>query len=46
MSVKLRGNIHRTAPVQTYEQLGQYYEEAIGLLNRYQEGNLGRMLGE
>jgi hypothetical protein len=46
MSVKVKGNIHRTAPVQVYEQIGQYYEQVIGLLNRHQGANLDRMLGE
>jgi hypothetical protein len=44
MSVKLKGNIHRTAPVLVYEQIGKYYEQIISMLNQHQGANLAKML--
>jgi hypothetical protein len=44
-TARIKGNFHRTAPVEVYEQIGKYYEQVIGLLNRHQGANLDRMLG-
>ena len=45
-SVRLKGNIHRSAPVQVYEQVGQYYEQLMDVLDRHQGANLDRLLKE
>jgi hypothetical protein len=45
-SLKVKGVIQRTAPVQVYEQIGQVYEQVMQTLSAHQQSNLDRMLGE
>ncbi|MFH1586080.1 MAG: hypothetical protein ABIB79_04895 [archaeon] len=43
MSVKVKGRVDRTAPVHTYEQIGNYYEKVIGVLDKHQSSSLNNL---
>jgi len=46
LSVQLKGRIYRIAPIEVYEQIGQYYEEAIDLWSKHQTASLNKVLDE
>ena len=43
-AVKVKGNIHRTTYPETYQQLGEFYEKVMEILDKHQEANLEKVL--